>query len=130
MKSDGAIKTDVYRYIKQSEFMKLVNGQLSKTKRPHNSHTEDVVISILANEGTQQQKAVVNVNIYIQDIDVGGQFEEKTMRVDEICEKAWNLLKKFSTDEYNAHATEQRVYATDSGEHVINNQVEYKLIND
>lgn len=130
MKSDGAIKTDVYRYINQSGFMNNVNGKLSKTKRPHNSHAEDVVISILANEGTQLQTAVLNVNIYIQDLDVEGQFEENTIRIDEICEKAWKLLKKFNADEYNAHAIEQRVYATDSGEHVINNQVEYKLIND
>lgn len=130
MKSDGAIKTDVYRYIKQSGFMNFVNGNLSKTRRPHNSHAEDVVISILANEGTQIQTAVLNVNIYTQDLDVEGQFEENTIRLDEICGKAWELLEKFNTDEYNAHAIEQRVYATDSGEHIINNQVEYKLIND
>ena len=130
MKSDGAIKTDVYRYINQSGFMSNVNGKLSKTKRPHNSHAEDVVISILANEGTQLQTAVVNVNIYTQDLDVDGQFEENTIRLDEICEKSWKLLEMFNSDEYNAHAIEQRVYATESGEHVINNQVEYKLLND
>ena len=110
MKSDGAIKTDVYRYINESGFMNNVNGKLSKTMRPHNSHKEDVVISILANEGTQ--------------------FEENTIRVDEICKLAWNLLETFRTSEYAAHAIEQRVYATSTGEHVINNQVEYKLIND
>ena len=49
MKSDGAIKTDVDRYINESGFMNNVNGKLSKTMRPHNSHEEDVVISILAN---------------------------------------------------------------------------------
>lgn len=130
MRSDGAIKTDIYRYINQSGFMDIVSGKLTKTKRPHNSRVEDVVISIFANEGTQQQTAVLNVNIYIQDFDIDGQFEENTSRVDEICEKAWKLLEKFHTDEYNAHAIEQRVYATDSGEHVINNQVEYKLLND
>lgn len=130
MKSDGAIKTDVYRYINESGFMSNVNGTLSKTLRPHNSRNEDVVISILANEGTQLQKAVLNINIYIQDLDVEGQFEENFIRQDEICEKSWKLLEKFRTDEYVAHAIEQRVYDTKSGEHVINNQVEYKLIND
>lgn len=130
MKSDGAIKTDVYRYINASGFMNNVNGKLSKTMRPHNSRKEDVVISILANEGTQLQTAIVNVNIYIQDQDVDGQFEENTVRLEKICKKAWNLLEMFRTDDYVAHAIEQRVYATESGEHVINNQVEYKLIND
>lgn len=130
MKSDGAIKTDVYRYINESGFMNNVNGKLSKTKRPHNSRKEDVVISILANEGTQLQTAIINVNIYIQDQDVDGQFEEDTIRLEEICKTAWNLLETFRTSEYAAHAIEQRVYATSTGEHVINNQVEYKLIND
>lgn len=130
MKSDGAIKTDVYRYINESGFMNNVNGKLSKTMRPHNSHKEDVVISILANEGTQLQTAIINVNIYIQDQDVDGQFEENTIRVDEICKLAWNLLGTFRTSEYAAHAIVQRVYAISTGEHVINNQVEYKLIND
>lgn len=110
--------------------MSNVNGKLSKTQRPHNSHAEDVVISILANEGTQLQTAVLNVNIYIQDLDIEGQFEENTIRLDEICEKSWKLLETFHSDEYKARATEQRVYSTESGEHVINNQVEYKLLND
>ena len=110
--------------------MNNVNGKLSKTMRPHNSHKEDVVISILANEGIQLQTAIINVNIYIQDQDVEGLLEENTIRVDEICKLSWNLLKTFRTSEYAAHAVEQRVYATSTGEHVINNQVEYKLIND
>lgn len=130
MKSDGAIKTDVYRYIKASGFMNNVNGKLSKTLRPHNSREEDVVISILANEGTQLQTAIINVNIYIQDNDVDGQFEENCIRVEEICKLSWSLLETFRTSEYAAHAIEQRVYATSTGEHVINNQIEYKLIND
>ena len=97
MKSDGAIKTDVYRYINESGFMSNVNGKLSKTMRPHNSHKEDVVISILANEGTQLQTAIINVNIYIQDQDVDGQSEENTIRLEEICIMAWNLLETFRT---------------------------------
>ncbi len=130
MKSDGAIKTDVYKYINQSGFMQNVNGVLKKTKRPRNSRAEDVVISILANTGTQSQTAVVNVNIYIQDLNVDGQHEENSIRIDEISEKAWKLLETFRGDGYVAHAIGQRTYPTDSDEHVINNQVEYKLIND
>lgn len=130
MKSDGSIKTDIYKHIHQSGFMSNVNGRLSKTKRPHNSHQEDVVISILANEGTQTQTAIINVNIYIQDLHRDGQFEENTIRIDDLCVKSWKVLESFRTNEYVAHAIGQRVFATESGEHIINNQVEYKIIND
>lgn len=131
MRSDGAIKTDIYRHIKGSALVKSVNGKLSKTIRPKSKPLqEDIVISILSNQGVQLQTAVVNVNIYTQDNDVDGQFEENTLRVEELCNLSWTLLESFRTDEYVAHAVGQRVYQTDSGEHVINNQIEYKLINE
>lgn len=130
MKSDGAIKTDIYRHIKGSDLAKSVSGKLSKTVRPKSKPLqEDIVISIVSNQGIQLQTAVLNVNIYTQDNEIDGQFEENTLRVDELCSLSWSLLESFRTDEYHAHAIEQRVYQTDSGEHIINNQVEYKLIN-
>lgn len=130
MRSDGTIRTDIYHYIKGSVLDNATNGMVTKKIRPAKSHKEDVVISILSNEGVQNQTAIINVNIYVQDDDVDGQFEEKTARVDELCEIAWKLLEHFRTDEYVAHAINQRVYPTDSGEHIINNQIEYKTLND
>lgn len=130
MKSDGAIRTDIYHYMKDSELVNNVSGVLSKKGRPAKSHSEDIVISILSNEGVQTQVAIINVNIYVQDEDVEGQFEEKTLRVEELCKESWSLLESFCTDQYVARAISQRVYSTNSGEHVINNQVEYKTIND
>ena len=130
MKSDGTIRTDIYHYIKGSILDKTVNGIVSKKIRPKKSHNEDIVISILSNDGIQSQTAIVNVNIYVQDDNIDGQFEEKTARVDELCAIAWKHLEQFRTNEYAAHAISQRVYPTDSGEHVINNQIEYKTLND
>lgn len=130
MRSDGAIKTDIYKYLKGSALMDEVTGTLRKTKRPHNSTKEDVIISILANVGVQSQTATVNVNIYVQDYDVDGQYEENTSRIEELSTMAWLTLESFHTDEYKANAVNQRVYETESGEHVINTQIEYKLIND
>lgn len=130
MRSDGAIKTDIYQYLKNSVLTNEVTGTLRKTKRPHKSYKEDVIISILANVGVQSQTATVNVNIYVQDYDVDGQFEENTARVEELCSIAWQTLESFHTDEYHAEAISQRVYETNTGEHVINTQIEYKLIND
>ena len=127
MKSDGAIRTDIYKHLRGKSLCKAVTGILSKTGRPPKSDKEDVVISILSNEGTQEQTAHVNVNVYVRDNEVN---EEDTPRTEELCELAWNDLESFHTDEYHAHAISQRTYPTATGEHVINNLVEYKLIND
>lgn len=130
MKSDGAIKTDIYKYLRGKSLCNAVTGVLSKTGRPAKSQNEDVVISIVSNEGTQEQTAVLNVNIYVRDNEVEGHYEEDTLRLEELCKLAWNDLESFRTDEYNVHATSQRIYATAVGEHMINNTIEYKLIND
>ena len=130
MRSDEEIKTDVYRYVKTSDLMKEVSGVLSKRLRPHNSKSEDVVISIVANTGTQEQTAILNVNIYVQDLDINGQSEENSIRIRELCSLSWDVLQSFYSEIFFARATGQRVYATDADEHVINNKIEYKLIND
>lgn len=130
MRSDGTIRTDIYRHIKNSVLDEATSGTVTKKKRPAKSHKEDIVISILSNEGLQSQTAIVNVNIYVQDDNIEGQFEERTIRVDELCDIAWKHLEHFGTDDYVAHAINQRVYPTDSGEHIINNQIEYKTLND
>lgn len=130
MKTDGAIRTDIYKHLRDKSLCTAVTGVLSKTGRPAKSEKEDVVISIVSNEGIQEQIAIVNVNVYVKDYDVDGHFEENTIRVEELCELAWNDMESFRTDDYCVHAVSQRVYATDAGEHVINNRLEYKLIND
>lgn len=130
MRSDNAIKTDVYKYIKDSALMDEVTGVLSKTKRPHKSNLEDVIISIIANVGVQTQTATVNVNVYVQDFDVNGQYEENSERLEKLSALSWDVLEAFHTKDYMAHANTQRVYETDSGEHIINTQVEYKFLND
>lgn len=130
MRSDEAIKTDIYRYLKDSALTSEVTGVLKKTKRPHKSRNEDIVISILSNEGVQSQEATVNVNIYVQDYDIDGEYEENTQRLDVLCQVAWTTLESFHTDDYAAFIIGQRIYATDSGEHIINNRISYKTIND
>lgn len=130
MRSDEDIKTDVYKYIKCTPLVREVSGCLSKRLRPYNSKKEDIVISVVANEGIQEQTAILNVNIYVQDMDVKGQNEENSIRLNELCSLSWSALRSFCTEGYFARAIGQRVYPTDTGEHIINNKIEYKLIND
>lgn len=69
MKSDIEIAKFVYHKIKGTELERNVSGKLSDRGRPNKSDKEDIVISVLANEGCGQiQRAYVNVNIYVKDL--------------------------------------------------------------
>lgn len=68
MKSDIEIQKFVYHKIKGTSLEQNVSGKLSDRGRPNKSDKEDIVISVLANEGCGQiQRAYVNVNIYVSD---------------------------------------------------------------
>lgn len=131
MRSDEDIKTDIFKFIKGSELHRSVSGKLSKRKRPKGSDKEDILISILANENGQVQTAYVNVNIYVKDVNVDGQDEEDTLRIASLSTLADNLLGEFYGQEYTLKMLSQRVLEVPgAAEHVINNKVEYKTLNE
>lgn len=132
MKSDIAIKTDVFKHIQGSLLASTVTGVVRKTgKRPHNSKKEDIVISMLANVNGQIQTATVNVNIYVAANIVDGQAEEQTTRLGVLCDLASSLFEVFRGSDYRATLIEQRVIEVEGAdEYVINNKIEYKQLND
>lgn len=132
MKSDEEIKTDVYRHIMGSQLQQAVTGTVKKTRRPHNSTKEDIVISVLANEVAQIQVATVNVNIFVSDIIIENQPEEDTIRCRDLCLLASNLFEVFHGDGFRATLLSQRVFENtgEHPEHVINHKIEYKYLNE
>lgn len=132
MKNDIAIKTDVFKRIKGSGLEREITGVVRKTgKRPKGSKNEDIVISMLANQNGQIQKATVNVNIYVAANIVNGQAEEQTKRLDVLCDLASSLFEVFRGDGFRARLLEQRVLEIDGAdEYVINNKIEYKQLNE
>lgn len=138
MKSDIDIKDDVWRVIKDSSLMANVSGSLKKTSvRPKDSHKEDIVISILANDTKQRQIAYVNVNIYVSDNNVKGQSEEQTNRLRELCQMSFALFDNVRGNDFRLSLTDpnfecgQRVIeSVGTSEHVINNKVLYQIINE
>ena len=131
MKSDIAIKTDIFKRIQGSELEKEVTGVVRKTgKRPHNSRKEDIVISMLANTNSEIQVATVNVNIYVAANIVNNQAEEDTIRLRTLCDLSAKLFDVLWGDDYRARLLEQRVIEVDGAdEYVINNKIEYRNTN-
>lgn len=131
MKSDIDIKDDVYKIINHSPLEQAVTGVLKKTKRPHNSKNEDIVISVLSNNTAQQQEAFVNVNIYVKDDDVDGQDEECSPRLRQLCQLAFDLFLNVRGHDFRLSLDTQQVMEVDgTGEHLINNKLLYQIINE
>lgn len=130
MKSDIEIKDDIYLFIKGSTLDYEATGKLSKTVRPQGSDSEDIVISVLANQNGQIQQAFVNVNIYVKDIMRNNQFEENSVRLRKLCQLAESLLKVGRGNDYRFTLDSQRVFKVEGkNEHFVNNKLLYKQCN-
>lgn len=131
MKSDIDIKDDIFMFIKGSELENSVTGKLSKTIRPSNSNDEDIVISILSNQNAQIQEAFINVNIYVPDLIRGGQSEEDTIRLRELCNLSKTLLEVGRGNDFRFQLDSQRVMQVQGkDEHFINNKLLYRQCNE
>ena len=94
MKSDIEIQKFVRSKLIDMELAKSVTGKVCDRERPANSDKEDIMISVLANEGAGQiQTAFVNVNVYVSDIfnSISDDWERDTIRCDYLCGLAKEL---------------------------------------
>lgn len=138
MKSDIDIKDDVWKVINKSGLMKEVTGKLKKTSvRPRGSRSEDIIISILANETKQKQIAYVNVNIYVADDDRDNQSEEASERLRKLCQMSFDLFDNVRGNDFRLSLTDPNyecgqsvIESAATSEHVINNKLLYQIINE
>lgn len=123
---------DVYQWLKGSALAEMVSGEVYYAEtRPRDSKTEDIVIGYLAGVPADLQQIVVNINIFVPDIDPwqNGVLTPDVARLVEIEEAAaeWsNSLTVATTDgKYqvslydNIHSGE----ATGIGQHYVNIQL-------
>lgn len=140
MKSDIEIAKFVRSKIKGSNLERFVTGKLSDRGRPCGSDKEDIVISVLSNEGAGQiQQALVNVNIYVSDQrnSETKSWEIHTSRVGELC-KLSKFLFSIREGDYHTVPSEcsQKVnpvgIAFEDGhtEHFINNRLYIEINNE
>ena len=139
MKSDVEIAKFVYRRIKGSDLERNVTGKLSDRGRPNRSDKEDIVISVLANDGCGQiQRAFVNVNVYVRDQwnPETKAWEKDTVRVGELCEMCKFLFYLYE-DLIRTDPTKCRQKTEPTGvtfedghtEHFINNKLYIEILN-
>lgn len=140
MKSDIEIAKWVYHHIRKSGAMESLTGKLSDRGRPNGSISQDVVISVLANEGSGDiQQAYVNVNVYISDLwnDKTKAWERDTIKVKETCD-SFKFLFSLIGDDYRVSSKDSSqkvmpndvIYEDGHTEHIINNKLFIKINNE
>lgn len=130
MKNDERIKRDVLDYIFTTELPDMVTGIVKRDRRPRGSRSEDVIISVLANENGQIQDATVNVNIYVADSPAGNQYDPDHDRLDELADVSQRIFEVFRGESFRARLLSQRITEVGENEHVITNKIEYKQNNE
>ena len=66
---------DIYNLVKESVLKTAIKGSFYREgMRPLNAKTEDAVVSFMTGVDDQIQIGVVNVNVYVPDIDAGKMF--------------------------------------------------------
>lgn len=140
MKTDIEIQKWLYHKITGSDLQQTVTGVLCDRGRPNGSEMEDIVITILANEGCGQvQTAYVNVNIYVRDLwnEERNAWERDTIRVSHLCVLSEFLYKLYGDGfRVSDKDSSQRVipagvkFQDGHTEHIINNKLFIKICND
>lgn len=127
-KSEIDIKDDIYDYIVSTEIPAVVSGHICKRKRPLNSKAEDVCVSVVSSDYSDNQQAIVNVNIYIPQVynDSTKQYEQDTPRVRTLARLSGECLESVMYGDMYFTLERQSVYETESKESVISNRLLYK----
>ena len=140
MKSDVEIAKLVRGKILGTELMEAIHGKLCDRGRPNGSDREDIVISVLSNEGAGQlQQAFVNVNVYVSDQwnHETKAWEQDTKRVGLLCNLS-KFLFSMHGREWQAVPSQcsQKVFPLDTSfedghtEHFINNKIYLRICNE
>ena len=79
----------------------------------------------------QIEEVYVNVNVYVPDVKRGNQYEENTLRLDQLCELSINALKSVIGNSFRVSLATQKTYEVPGkNEHFINNKVLYQICNE
>ena len=130
MRTPEDIYDDIYEHIKGSELDAETTGEVTD-KREKESTKEDVTIVVYTANGVQLQYASVNVNVYVHDIQVNGQWRKDRTRCRQLARIAAEVLKKQGNNkDYRFTIDSQAVKQSPEGknEHIINTRLDYRSV--
>ena len=132
IRTDIDVKDNLVAWVSGSDLAGAVSGEIFKDRRPLNSDKEDIVISVLSRTADSQIQAfIVNVNIYVKDLQRGQETIENTTRIRVLSRISADLFEYRNTGDMLIRLSSQEVFkANDIPWHVINNRLDISYNNE
>ena len=102
-KTAKQIERDVFRLVRDSSLKGIIGGSFYRAgMRPKTATTEDVVVKFLAGIDEQEQSGVVQVHVYVPNIQnpIDGELVENITRIELLEEYLNALVSNLGNDEY------------------------------
>lgn len=81
-KGGTSVEKDFFQALKSSQLKTMITGKIYYSgTRPMDSSSEDAVISFLTGDMDQIQTGFVNVNVFVPNVDIGGNSGVKVRNV-------------------------------------------------
>lgn len=129
-KTASEITADFYKFIKESDLAKAVNGGVYLDGlRPANSQKEDIIIAFMTGLfDVFDQTGKVVVNIYVPDKDSSGIKKKNFQRCREIERACQNFIDTFNSNKYRLMLGNiiQTFAEEDINQHFVNLQIEFR----
>lgn len=131
MKNDVEIRQDVFAVVKASAISSAISGEVRYLPRRKDSKSEDCIITVLESDNKQIQNCIVNVNVYVPNINNGGESVEDISRTTVLAKTCEEALKYVYGDGFIIHLEKQRILPVNGkDEYVINNRIRYNFNNE
>lgn len=71
-KTETEIEKDLFRLVKGSSLATLIGGSIYRRQmRPRDARSEDIVLTFVSGEESQEQNGIINLNVYVPMISAG-----------------------------------------------------------
>ena len=130
MKGVVQVIDDVYSVLKTSQLKTAVSGSLYKMQRPDDSTKEDIVINSLPVVSGDVDECVVNVNVYVPDLQISIAGKPQTQpdfaRMKQLTDIGKLALEEYSSQSFRFFLDNVGVIREQSiNQHFINFRLSY-----
>jgi hypothetical protein len=114
-----------YKALSSSPLAGMISGGIWKVKRPQNSSLEDIVINALPLTKSPLQRGIINVNIYVPNLELGTDPKDKsqpnTLRLKTLGQQVQTLFEDYYSPDRKTNLQIEKDQLFDEGNaHFLN----------